>query len=130
MMTYARRRAITATAGIAALVAMACRVAEDPELRAPWAVLAPAIDTLVVGTTGHLAYVVVSMEDDTIGGFPVVATAADTTVVTVLTDSTYTGKRIGSTVVTLKVLDSAGVPRPGVEADVLFQVVTAPAFSI
>src|ERR1043166_7755259 len=107
-----------------------CRWGSEPDPLRPYAILAQAIDTLLVGGTGTLSFAVINEDGDTLDGVPLTVKATDTTVVSIVNDSTFTAKKVGSTTVTLTALDSVNLPVPGVQADVLFQVLAIAAHTM
>ncbi|HTR76800.1 MAG TPA: Ig-like domain-containing protein [Gemmatimonadaceae bacterium] len=107
---------------IVAVAALACNDSTAPGYIKPAVIYAPALDTIAVGTTGRVTYFVVSATFDTLDRATVVGKATDTTVVKVSGDS-ITGLKIGSTTVSYFVLDTLGNAVPGVEADMVVNVV-------
>lgn len=108
---------------IATAAVLACESTAPGSLQ-PGVILTQAVDTVAVGATSTIAYDVVSSRTppDTLDTASIATTVANPLVATVSHD-TITGRAIGSTTLTLFALDSLGRDIPGVEAQVLVEVV-------
>ncbi len=126
----ARTKPVFAFGAAAALSLLMIACLTAPDLGPAFGIVAPTAVSIPVSTSSAVHYRVVGPRGDTLRGVAVVVKSADSTIASVVDDSTFKGVKVGTTTVSIMALDNSGVLLPGVEADIQIQVIADPVESV